>query len=1095
MDRHFNHHLALTRTLLFLVLVVAALWLPGSALAQSYALKTLYNFNGIDNELPFGLTRDIQGNLYGGALRGGSPDRSNNGFIYKFSTTGVLTALADFDGQDGDLPVISTIDAQGNLWGTTNQGGVDWHPENSHFGWGTLFEISSTGVFTPGIIEFTGPHGVIPGGDLTIDIFGNITGVAGQGGPSWNPAGGDFGSGTIFQLSPGGAMSNLFAFDASNGMAPSSGIAMDSLGNRYGTTSAGGAYSNGTLYELSPSGVLTTLVNFNDTIGTSPVGEIIMDSQGNLYGTTFTGGVTTINNAFNGYGTIWKYSPTSGLTTLASFNGTNGMFPRGALVMDPQGNLFGSTSEGGPNGLGVIFEYSTTGVLSTLVNFDGINNGSSPTSPLCLDSQGNVYGVANMGGPVGFGTIFVVQPVSTTLGVSSITMNPTTVPGGATTQGTVTISGPAPAGGMVVTLGSNSFYASPTGPVTIPAGATSATFTVITQTALDNTPVAISARLGTTTQQAILTVTPPATAAIAMITIDPIFIQGGFPTSATVLLTRVAPAGGAVVTLSNNNAAATIPASVTVPAGALSAVFPITTKPVTVDTFPTFTATLGASTMQAGIDVAAPVPYTVGNFAINFATVQGGTPLVGRILAVGPFLPTPFAINLSSNNPAVIVPASVTITPIQGGGFLNFPIQTKAVTTNTVATITASVGSSSRQVAVTILAPTPTTISSFTLGPPSVEDGHSSQGIVTLGVVAPAGGAIVKLSSPSTAIGLPPTVAVLEGETTGYFAITTKAITATTTALVTATVGSSSQQALLTITFGIPGITVSSLTLSPTSVPGGSTTTDTVFLSVPAPLGGAIVTLTSSDTTVATVPATILVPPGQTGTTFTVRTKTVTANKTVTVSANLGASAKSSLLTVTSMPLTSVASVSLNPATVAGGQTPTGTVTMSGPAPSGGTVVSLNSNNGAAATPLTVPIAPNATSATFPIFTTAVNVSTPVTITATANGTSQQAILTILPMSAVSLSSLTVNPTSVRGGSNSTGTVTLSAAAPSGGAVVTLSSSNTSFGTVPASVTVAAGNSSATFTVTTKRPNSNTSVTISAQNGAVTKTATLTVTH
>jgi len=115
-------------------------------------------------------------------------------------------------------------------------------------------------------------------------------------------------------------------------------------------------------------------------------------------------------------------------------------------------------------------------------------------------------------------------------------------------------------------------------------------------------------------------------------------------------------------------------------------------------------------------------------------------------------------------------------------------------------------------------------------------------------------------------------------------------------------------------------------------------------------------------------------------------------------------------------------------------------------------------------------------------------------ITGTAGGVSRQASLSVTPAGAVTLSSLTLNPTSVKGGDDSQGTVRLSGPAPSGGTVVSLSSSNTSVATVPASVTVAAGQTSRTFSVSTQRRSSNSSVNVLATYGGVTKTAALTVT-
>src|SRR5437588_671714 len=177
-----------------------------------------------------------------------------------------------------------------------------------------------------------------------------------------------------------------------------------------------------------------------------------------------------------------------------------------------------------------------------------------------------------------------------------------------------------------------------------------------------------------------------------------------------------------------------------------------------------------------------------------------------------------------------------------------------------------------------------------------------------------------------------------------------------------------------------------------------------------------------------------------------------------------------------------LSSVTLTPTTVNGGVPSTGLVTLSGAAPSGGAVVTLSSSNTSVATvPASVTVPAGASSARFPVATTAVSSQTAVTISASyGSGSQQSAVLTVTPAtSAPTLTSLTVNPTSVNGGVPSTGPVTLSGAAPSGGAVVTLSSSNTSVATVAASVTVPAGASSARFPVATTAVSSQTAVTIS----------------
>jgi len=200
------------------------------------------------------------------------------------------------------------------------------------------------------------------------------------------------------------------------------------------------------------------------------------------------------------------------------------------------------------------------------------------------------------------------------------------------------------------------------------------------------------------------------------------------------------------------------------------------------------------------------------------------------------------------------------------------------------------------------------------------------------------------------------------------------------------------------------------------------------------------------------------------------------------------------VLPMTPPPLPTVSSLTLNPTSVTGGtQSSTGTVTLSGPAPAGDAQVTLSSSNGAASVPSSVTVPAGSTSATFMISTSAVPASTVVTISASYGGVSASAPLTVMPPPLPTVSSLTLNPTSVVGGvQSSTGTVTLSGAAPAGGAQVTLSSSNGA-ASVPSSVTVPAGSTSATFTVNTSIVFISTSATISASYNSTTQTASLAV--
>src|SRR6202162_3128744 len=284
---------------------------------------------------------------------------------------------------------------------------------------------------------------------------------------------------------------------------------------------------------------------------------------------------------------------------------------------------------------------------------------------------------------------------------------------------------------------------------------------------------------------------------------------------------------------------------------------------------------------------------------------------------------------------------------------------------------------------------------------------------------------------------------------------------------------------------------ISSLSLSPASVLGGSPSTGTVTLANAAPAGGAVVALTSSNTSAATVPSSVTVPAGTTSTTFSITTHPVGSSTSVTITASYLTGTKTATLTVTPAVLTSV---SVSPASVSGGTSSTGTVSLNGSAPAAGATVTLSSSNpSVAAVPSSVAVL--TTSATFAITTSGVASSTAVTITAVYNGTTKTTTLTVTPVPPA-LSSLTF----LNGfdGKALVGTpvlciANLNTAAPTGGAVVLLSSSNSSAATVPPSATVPSSLTYNSFNITPLSVAADTIVTISGSYGGVTKTAPFTV--
>jgi uncharacterized repeat protein (TIGR03803 family) len=199
------------------------------------------------------------------------------------------------------------------------------------------------------------------------------------------------------------SLTTLASFGAHTGAGPVGGVIMDSSGNLYGTAAGGGRSSEGTVFELAHgSGTITTLASFVPLTqdGDRPLAGLIMDRSGNLYGTTNLGGRY-------GAGTVFELAHGSGeITALASFNGTNGARPDGGLIMDSSGNLYGTTDVGGASRDGTVFELAHgSGTITTLVSFNG-TNGSEPEDALIMDTSGNLYGTTYVGGASNDGTVF-----------------------------------------------------------------------------------------------------------------------------------------------------------------------------------------------------------------------------------------------------------------------------------------------------------------------------------------------------------------------------------------------------------------------------------------------------------------------------------------------------------------------------------------------------------------------------------------------------------------------------------------------------------------------------------------------------------------
>jgi len=371
-----------------------------------FSFATLASFTDPGNSGPAaGLVMDAQGNLFGTTIGVGLPffdgSPSSDGSVFELpSGSNTILTLATFNlaGDNGSAPQSSLIiDRTGNLFGTTPAGG------NDTFG-GTVFRVDGATHELTDIVQ-TGrmSQTAAPAGSPLFDAQGNLFVAAAKGGPSAN--------GSVFKIAAGtNAVSTVALFNGTNGLAPGGGWIADAQGNLFGTTSQGGpAFSAasgtvgaGTVYEITAdTHSLITLANFDSAGGGfKPVGDLVRDKNGDLFGVTQFGGAS-------GKGTVFEVVAGSGkVTALASFDGPHGSEPLAGLLLDAQGNLFGTTSAGGANDFGTVFElHAGADAVTTLVNFDK-TDGHSPLGSLISDGHGHLFGTTELGG-----SIFELSPV------------------------------------------------------------------------------------------------------------------------------------------------------------------------------------------------------------------------------------------------------------------------------------------------------------------------------------------------------------------------------------------------------------------------------------------------------------------------------------------------------------------------------------------------------------------------------------------------------------------------------------------------------------------------------------------------------------
>jgi len=369
------------------------------SMSAQTTFTTLHSFDLTDGDAPAGaLVQGTNGNLYGTTVVGADPCV---GTVFELTASGGFTKLVCFDDTDGGTPRAALAQGtNGNFYGTTYGGGAN--------NFGTVFEITSKGALTT-LYSFCSQvsQGVCEDGARP--YAGLIQGTNGSFYGTTNGSGGSSAAGTIFEITPSGTLTTLYSFCAKSGCRdgenPASGLVQAANGDFYGTTSAGGL-DYGTVFKITPTGALTTLHTFDETDGSTPQASLVKATNGNFYGTTTEGGT-------HSYGTVFEITPGGTLTTLYSFCSqsgcTDGIQPDAALIQATNGDLFGITYSGGANNFGTIFEITLSGTLTTLYNFcsqSGCADGGRPYAGLIQDTNGDFYGTTSVHGTGGFGTVF-----------------------------------------------------------------------------------------------------------------------------------------------------------------------------------------------------------------------------------------------------------------------------------------------------------------------------------------------------------------------------------------------------------------------------------------------------------------------------------------------------------------------------------------------------------------------------------------------------------------------------------------------------------------------------------------------------------------
>jgi uncharacterized repeat protein (TIGR03803 family) len=478
---------------------IFTLWTAMGIASQAQTFTTLHTFENSDGSFPYGaLVQGLDGNFYGTTWEGGREICYNGcGTVFKINPAGTFATVHEFVGTDGSWPQAGLIlAANGNLYGVTMgyesphttvyaitpEGAFSTLYSNSYGLGGSgssmpifpLMQDTIDGNFY-GTAPYDGPENTKKCGNPGCGTVFKITL-----------------GGTLTVLYN---FCNLAK--CADGIFPAAQLVQANNGVLYGTTTSGGgpAYA-GVVFKIGTEGALNILHQFNLlTDGADPMGGLTLGTDGNFYGTTENGGDLACPALYTSpyyCGTIFKMTPAGALTTLHTFDGTDGGNPLTALIQATDGNFYGTTSGVGykgacsGNNCGSIFQLTPDGTLTTLHSFDK-TDGMNPAAALVQGTDGNIYGTTN--GFVGqhlYGTVFQLS-----MGLAPFVK---TVPAGAYTHTQVLILGTNLTGATSVTFSGKTAVFTVVSPTeiqaTVPGNATTGTVEVVTPggTLLSNVP-------------------------------------------------------------------------------------------------------------------------------------------------------------------------------------------------------------------------------------------------------------------------------------------------------------------------------------------------------------------------------------------------------------------------------------------------------------------------------------------------------------------------------------------------------------------------------------------------------------------------------